>query len=83
MGRHTLSCGWCPEPICGSCPAAHAHCSAAYNTERFGWDVATSIKLLGQQAEHEAPTLQQHSAWGARTDTGGLPLRMKHDALPS
>ncbi|PRW33943.1 acyl- dehydrogenase family member 11-like [Chlorella sorokiniana] len=37
--------------------------------EHFGWEVATTIKQLGQQAEREAPTLQQYDAWGARTDT--------------
>lgn len=48
-------------------------CTLLQCAERFGWEVATSIKLLGQQAEREAPTLQPHTAWGDRTDTGAEP----------
>lgn len=33
---------------------------------RFGWEVATSIKALGQQAEAEEPQLILHDAWGHR-----------------
>ncbi|KAL4443441.1 hypothetical protein ABPG75_011178 [Micractinium tetrahymenae] len=36
--------------------------------ERFGWEAATSIKQLGQQAEAQPPRLVQHDAWGGRID---------------
>ena len=53
-------------------PAPLTRCKTG--AERFGWEIATSIKLLGQQAEREAPSLQHYSAWGARTDTGAASL---------
>lgn len=33
---------------------------------RFGWEVATSIKALGRQAEVEEPQLVPYDAWGHR-----------------
>lgn len=36
--------------------------------ERFGWEAATTLKELGQQAEAQPPRLVQHDAWGGRID---------------
>lgn len=37
-------------------------------TDRFGWDVATTIKDMGRQAELEPPSLVKYDAWGRRRD---------------
>ena len=49
--------------------------------ERFGWQVATSIKELGQQAEREPPAVVHYDAWGARVDTGRCRLAIHLEAL--
>ncbi|KAL4422251.1 hypothetical protein ABPG77_009726 [Micractinium sp. CCAP 211/92] len=41
--------------------------------ERFGWEAATAVKELGQQAEAQPPRLVQHDAWGGRIDAGKAP----------
>lgn len=40
--------------------------------QRFGWEVATTIKHLGQQAEAEPPRLIQSDSWGTRVDALAL-----------
>lgn len=37
--------------------------------ERFGWQVATRIKILGQAAEAQPPRLLKQDAWGSQLDS--------------
>lgn len=56
----------CPPDAVTLCLAGAPH--APPPAERFGWEAATSVKELGQQAEAQPPRLVQHDAWGGRID---------------
>lgn len=55
-----------PFPVCNPLPLFQP-------AERFGWEAATAVKELGQQAEAQPPRLVQHDAWGGRIDAGKAP----------
>ena len=52
--------------------STHTPFLSRHHAERFGWEVATSVKELGQQAEREPPTLERLDSWGGRADRGAL-----------